>query len=531
MKNSLRLTTIALLMAAPKLSAATHYVSWGSTNPTPPYTNWATAATSIQQAIAPWAAVAGDVVLVANGVYAGPVYVTARLALRSVNGPQFTVIDGNFTDRCVVLRRDGASLTGFTLTRGVGTVYGSGYGGGVYCDYLNGFLTNCTLAGNRAGFPYGVGGGAYGCTLYNCTLTGNSAPWPGGAHSSTLYNCTLTGNSSGEDGGAGQGCTLYNCIVYNNSARYSANYAPGCTLNYCCTTPLPDSGVGNISSDPLFVGYANGNLHLQSSSPCIDAGNNNFVTTDTDLDGNPRIVSGTVDIGAYEYQGTPPIIQTPPLTQTAEAGSAVDFRVKGVGRLPLFCFWYFGDTNLISWSTNGALLLTNLQFSQAGAYEVVVTNLLGAVTSPPALLSVIAPVERRMVPGLILAGQPGTSLNLDFTAALGPAPVWTTFDHVLLTAASQWYFDVSSPLPPQGFYRSWQSSAGMPSAQNLRFVPALTLTGSVGGSVRVDAISQFGPIDAWVTLDTVTLTNTSQLYFDTSAWGQPQRLYRLVPVP
>ena len=47
----------------------------------------------------------------------------------------------------------------------------------------------------------------------------------------------------------------------------------------------------------------NGNLRLQSNSPCINAGNNADVTTTTDLDGRPRIVEGTVDIGCYEYQG------------------------------------------------------------------------------------------------------------------------------------------------------------------------------------------------------------------------------------
>jgi hypothetical protein len=62
-------------------------------------------------------------------------------------------------------------------------------------------------------------------------------------------------------------------------------------------------------------------------------------------------------------------------------------------------------------------------------------------------------------------------------------------------------------------------------------VPAITLTGGIGNSVRLDYIKRFGPTDAWVTLNMVTLTNTSQLYFDTSAPGQPERLYRLVPVP
>jgi hypothetical protein len=136
-----------------------------------------------------------------------------------------------------------------------------------------------------------------------------------------------------------------------------------------------------------------------------------------------------------------------------------------------------------------------------------------------------------MVPGLTLMGQPGSSLNLDSTAALGPAANWITFDHVPLTAASQWYFDVSSPWPPQGFYRAWQSGEGTPPVLDLHFIPALTLTGAIGNSLRVDYINQLGPIDAWVTLATVTLTNTTQLYFDTSVVGQPPRLYRILPVP
>jgi hypothetical protein len=174
-------------------------------------------------------------------------------------------------------------------------------GGGACVSIVN----NCVLTGNRAGSGGGVDGGA----LSNCTLIGNSAlDKGGGAYGGTLHNCTLTGNSTTYGGGGGaNGGTLINCIVYDNTAPFQTNYTDS-TLNYCCTTPLPDNGPGNITTPPLFVDYANGNLRLQSNSPCINAGLNAYAPAGPDLDGLPRIVSGTVDIGAYEYQGAGSVI-------------------------------------------------------------------------------------------------------------------------------------------------------------------------------------------------------------------------------
>jgi hypothetical protein len=97
---------------------------------------------------------------------------------------------------------------------------------------------------------------------------------------------------------------------------------------------------------------------------------------------------------------------------------------------------------------------------------------------------------------------------------------------------SQWYFDTAIPLQSQQFYRAWHTnSAQPPPILNLHLVPEITLTGAVGDSFRLDRIDRFGPIDAWVEVSTVTLTNTSQVYFDLSSIDQLKRLYRIVRLP
>jgi len=382
---------VPLLLSVFTALAEVHYVDVNSTNATPPYTNWTTAATNIQDAVD--AAVAGDEVVVTNGVCAtggdggNRVRVEKPVTLRSVNGPAVTTIDGGGSVRCLYLC-DGALASGFTLTNGVtygggggayggmlinctlsanvvyapganpggggGDAYGGGayrctlnncilrdnaayayglqqplppsyaFGGGAaYCTLSHCMLTsnsvahgdgggaysctlnNCSLTGNLAQTPSGPvsedgeGGGAAYCTLNNCALTGNSAVIGGGVRGGTLNNCTLTGNS----GGGAYGCALNNCITYFNTASQGANYDSSSILNYCCTTPQPTNGFGNITNAPLFAdtnGWAN--LRLQPGSLCINAGNNSYATNATDLDGRPRIAGGTVDIGAYEFQ-------------------------------------------------------------------------------------------------------------------------------------------------------------------------------------------------------------------------------------
>lgn len=212
-----------------------HYVWPGSPTPTPPYLTWATAAHTIQDAVD--AAAAGAEILVTNGVYAtggrvAAVSITSRVAVtkpvtvRSVNGPEVTLIHGyqlpGTTNgigaiRCVYLT-NGALLSGFTLTNGA-TVGTNGHpfdsdGGGVWCESASAVVSNCTLVGNSAS----SGGGAFQGTLLRCSLIGNTASFGGGgAYASVLRQCTLASNAAPSGGGAFQG-TLFHSRVLRNTA-------------------------------------------------------------------------------------------------------------------------------------------------------------------------------------------------------------------------------------------------------------------------------------------------------------------------
>ncbi len=213
---------------------------------------------------------------------------------------------GSTLNNCTITGNDGdeaGGAVGCTLT--YCTLAGNScdtYAGGA----MNCTLNSCIISGNGCAY---VGGGVENCSLNDCLVCNNVAGMAGGgAASCNLTNCTLSGNTADgtegfpSGGGGAFGCTLNNCISYFNNAPTGTNYDANSTLNYCCTIPLPASGIGNITNNPLFVNSADGNYQLQSSSPCINAGNNAYVTSSTDLAGNPRIVGGTVDMGAYEYQ-------------------------------------------------------------------------------------------------------------------------------------------------------------------------------------------------------------------------------------
>jgi len=189
--------------------------------------------------------------------------------------------------------------------------YAGQYGGGVYAllqadsggtagDVI---LVNNIIANNVTDY----GGG--GVVVRSDLVTGT----PG---SINLTNNTITGNiaSSGSGGGAHLtvpvgSLNFYNNICWGNTASGAEDiYLTGAGTVYGYNNDYHDlSGSwnggsnGNIDADPLLVDLANGNYHLQPTSPCINAGNNSAPELlPYDFEDDPRIIGSAPDIGADE---------------------------------------------------------------------------------------------------------------------------------------------------------------------------------------------------------------------------------------
>jgi hypothetical protein len=85
-----------------------------------------------------------------------------------------------------------------------------------------------------------------------------------------------------------------------------------------------------------------------------------------------------------------PTVQTPPTDQWVVVGSNSVFSVIAIGPPPLSYQWRFNGAD-IAGATNTSLLLTNVQSSQAGYYDVLVRNSYGTNASPAAFLTVLEP--------------------------------------------------------------------------------------------------------------------------------------------
>lgn len=188
-------------------------------------------------------------------------------------------------------------------------------GGAIFASIFDGtsLIVDCLFSGNSAlqGSAIYILDTQATLNLVNNTLTNNDSPSP--FLSPPVYISTDQDTAI---------VNLYNNIAYNNhvgtdfyisdNGDANANGSPVNLLNnlyeafstYCTANPgtcTPDvTQSANLAGEnPLFVSATD--FQLQSTSPAIDAGLASAPSLpDTDLLGNPRSISGSVDMGAYQ---------------------------------------------------------------------------------------------------------------------------------------------------------------------------------------------------------------------------------------
>jgi len=104
-----------------------------------------------------------------------------------------------------------------------------------------------------------------------------------------------------------------------------------------------------------------------------------------------------------------PAIISGPASVTTNAEAPVAFEVTVVGSAPLAYQWQFDGLD-VAGATGASLTISDAQATNAGSYTVVVTNLVGRVTSPVATLTVVLPPRFRSVT-LLPDGSPLLSLQ------------------------------------------------------------------------------------------------------------------------
>ena len=204
--------------------AATRHVNASNPSPAPPYTNWATAATTIQDAIQ--AASSGDEILVAPGEYLatpGAILIPADkpLTLRSTQR-HAAIVDAQRSNRCFTVEGAGSRIEGFVIQNGVA---GGGSGGGGVFLATNSLLLDCIITTCQAASS---GGGIHayaGSVISNCVVVSNQATSGAGAllgPGVVMQGCRVAKNTAT---GYGAGIVLYeagtlrDCIIEGNRAE------------------------------------------------------------------------------------------------------------------------------------------------------------------------------------------------------------------------------------------------------------------------------------------------------------------------
>lgn len=170
-----------------------------------------------------------------------------------------------------------------------------------------------------------------------------------------------------------------------------------------------------------------------------------------------------------------PTITQQPASQTAALNSTVSFTVAPQGSAPISYLWQFNGSPLPN-ATSSSLTIANVQSNNAGAYQVLITNNYGSVTSSVALLDV------------------GATIVIDVTSPYNPFISFSTVFGVTNLTAVAAGASHSLGLRPDGTVLAWgNNSYGQTN------VPAglSNVVAVAAGARHSEALKSDGTVVAW----------------------------------
>ena len=440
------------------------------------------------------------------------------------------------------------AYAGDTIAPGPGGSGGAGSGGGLYVAGGSVTLTNNTLDNNQAGGGNGgsgglgsgnggSGGGGSGGGLYlaagtitlsNDTLSGNQAELSNGGPSGSPDQHGTSGSSGAAVGGgidaAGpSSLQIYDTIVADDTASTAGPDLDG------SVTSLGNNLIGNstggsgfAASDLLNVNPQLGPLEnnggptqtmaLLPGSPAINSGDTaDAPAYDQRGPGFPRIVNGSIDVGAFEVQATnvaAPIVSSINTTQgPASGGTSVTITGSNLGTASTATV-DFGTGHPATIVSDSGSTIVAASPAGTGTVNVTVTTLGGTSTTSSADQFTYLPLT--LSPTSLATDTANQSYSATITAsggsgsytyALAPGsslPAGLTLSNsgtvsgTTSTAGSYTFTIVASDTVFAGETGSRQYTLTVNPASTLTLTPASLPNATVGGSYSPVTIAASG---------------------------------------